>query len=369
MQISNKKLNFGLLILGIFIDLSLYLVGLTYRLFFYETFLSTFIFRKSFLNILIFFITNLLKFLYIFFSVNIFSLYAFGTQYLFLGLCLLVLLSFFLLEKPKIIGLSVATLAVATILFLDKKAFRDWLASSLIHSTYTTAFTKNAEPINSPTYKKVKSLLEEGPLIFINWESLGVATDNSALDELLLQFPKLEYGLIETEPRSTISSEFEYICNKTYGKLVSNKDCLPLIYKSQYLHGNHGYFFNRKNISSLMGFEKSHFFEDFGSQKNTCFYSFKGVCDEQLFAHALKIAEHTKPHFIYALTLDSHYPYLKYRHHSKEILKEVGSLLNDVKSQGIPYTIFITGDHPPPFSDKFLKNNVPYFIYKYPNRG
>ena len=221
-----------------------------------------------------------------------------------------------------------------------------------------------AKNIQSEPYEKVKLLLQEGPVILINWESLGVPTDDKIMSDLSKTFPSLEYGTIQIKPRSTIASEFEYLCKTSYGKIDGQFNCLPSQYEAQSLHGNNGFLFNRTNILKSMGFAKSYFAESFGSLIQRCNYSFRGICDNEIFEYAFQIAKTEKPHFIYILTLDSHFPYLKYKNHAQELFQELSSLIKNFKERNLPYTLFIVGDHPPPLAPNFLATGVPYFIVR-----
>ena len=200
------------------------------------------------------------------------------------------------------------------------------------------------------------------PTIFINWESLGIPRDPQILSKLQQRHPKLKYEAIKLSPRATIASEFEYLCGLTFGKLDEQRTCLPSKYSSIALHGNFGFFLNRKNTYQSFGFQRSKFMHSI--QGKVCFYSFRGKCDAALFENVIELARSESADFIYALTLDSHFPYMKYDNHAEDVWQEVDDFLNIVKNEALNYNLIIAGDHPPPVASEFYLDQVPLIYFQ-----
>ena len=184
------------------------------------------------------------------------------------------------------------------------------------------------------------------------------------IENILEKFDSMEYFSENVGSQGTLASELQYLCQRSLGVLDPEVVCIPHNTTSVAIHGNSDYVFNRRALYQKLGFQKFISRSDFEGQE-TCFYSFRGICDEGIFRKVINLANTSKYNFIYALTLDSHFPYMKYQQHAIELyeeLEKVVELLSNCCSH--LYTIIIVGDHSPPLSNEFLKNTVPVFILK-----
>lgn len=339
-------------------DVALLFSGYSYRFLFYESLLCLILFQSRFANILLFSAVLLLKVLYVFFSINIFSFLWISLQPVFVTTSVTVV-SVVALYFSRNLSILLFIASVSVTVFIDKQLIRDRFAGSILHTSFHSAIIGSAVPIDSEVHELLLESLRKGPTILINWESLGVPTDPLIIKKLLQQHKTLNYKVIKVPPRATISSEFEYLCARTFGKIDEQVICSPHQQSSIALHGNIGVLFNRKNLYPALGFQSFNFMESIPG--DTCFFSFRGKCDSAVFENVIKLANRKSAQFIYALTLDSHFPYAKYTHHAEELWQEVNDFLLKYKREGLSYNLIIVGDHPPPLSVEFYSDQVPLF--------
>jgi len=216
-----------------------------------------------------------------------------------------------------------------------------------------------------PVYDAAKDLILSGPTIFLNWESLGVPRNARVIEKMLKRYPRLTYKAIYRDA-STIDSEYNYLCSVSVGILQSDNVCLPELVKlSSAFHGNNGFIYNRSHFYRISSFDLIKFRNDFLSYPDECFYSFKGLCDKNLFTEVFDLAGKKTYDLIYALTLDSHFPYIKYENHVEDIYREVDDVIHEYFENHSSYNLLIVGDHSPPgLTPKFLVRTVPLFIVK-----
>lgn len=357
----NLKLKIFLMLLLITIDFSLFFNELTYRYFFYENLFILLPFGRLAANILIFVFINFLKILDIAFAFNVFALFD-PTLYEYVKYLLIAVSSMSLIYFRSRVTLFVV-ISILTIL-IDKVVADDQFATSILHRSYHSVLLRNSFQVESRVHDLIKVELSKKNVILINWESLGVPGDKRLVEEVLKNHDGLQYFTENVRSRSTLASEFEYLCEQSLGILNSEAKCIAQNSKSVALHGNSDFLFNRRSLYPKMGFEKVISRSDFKGHEE-CFYSFRGVCDEDIIHKVINLANEADYNFIYALTLDSHYPYIKYQQHASELYQEVQQVLTSLLSCcGHLYTILIVGDHPPPLSNEFLQNLVPVFVLK-----
>ena len=342
-------------------DVSFFAAGYGYRYFVYESLLCIIFFPNRYLNALLFSSILLLKILFIFFSINIFSLgwliLERSVIYVSVVACSVTVLYF-----ANYKSLLYFMIALTAIVFFDKQIFRDQFATSILYTSYHAAIVRPATPIDSSVHEALRESLLNGPTILINWESLGVPRDFQVVQKLQERHPNLNYNEVKILPRSTISSEFEYLCGRSFGRLNEQAICLPHRQSSIALHGNFGYFFNRKNTYKAFGFKIFNFMNSIPGE--TCFYSFRGKCDRAVFDNVIKLARAKSADFIYVLTLDSHFPYVKYESHGKELWNEIDDFLTIFQNSALGYNLIIVGDHPPPLASEFYGDRVPLIYMK-----
>ena len=345
----------------VIIDAALYFSGYSYRFFFYESALCLILFQNRFANAMLFGAVLLLKVLFVFFSINIFSLWWLTLEAVFIYATIVSfsVSVFFFSNKRSLLYFLVVL--VSTVIF-DKQSFRDQFASSILYTSYHAAVVSPSIPIESEVHEILRESLLNGPTIFINWESLGVPRDPQIVEKLLQRNPKLNYKVINTLPRATISSEFEYLCGHTFGKLDEQVICLPSDQTSIALHGNFGFFLNRENTYNSFGFQSAKLMHSIAG--SVCFFSFRGKCDSAVFESVIKLARSKSAEFIYALTLDSHFPYAKYSSHAEQLWQEIDDFLVVFKSEDLSFNLIIVGDHPPPLAPEFFDDQVPLFYLK-----
>ena len=356
-MLNNNRIVFFLL-LSVSFDIILYTIDFNYRFIYYETLLLV-ASRFNIAFFLSFIIVNSLKVAQVFFSVNIFTF--FGNDLLVLILIGVWLAISFFCYINKVYFLSLFLI----ILFVDKKIAMDKVSTSLFYTSYFSSVQNLAYFRKDPVYDAAKDLILSGPTIFLNWESLGVPLNASVIEKILKRYPRLSYKAIYRDA-STIDSEFNYLCSVNVGVFQSDSVCLPNLVKfSSAFHGNNSFIYNRTDFYRNAGFDLIKFRKDFPSYPDECFYSFKGLCDKNLFTEVFDLAGKKTYDLIYALTLDSHFPYFKYENHVEDLYSEVDDVMREYFENHSSYNLLIVGDHPPPgFTPKFDSTHVPLFMVK-----
>ena len=340
------------------IDVALFYSSYAYRFLFYESLLCLILFQNRLANAILFTAVLLLKILFVFFSINIFSLWwlMLEPSVIYFSVTVFSVSAFYFAKNISILYFLTALTTTAV---FDKQAVRDQFATSILYTSYHAAIVRPAVSIDSEVHKILRESLRNRPTILINWESLGVPRDPQVAMKLQQRHPNLNYRVVNLSPRATISSEFEYLCGLTFGKLDEQVTCLPSEQSSIALHGNFGFFLNRKNIYDSLGFQTSNFMKSIPG--DTCFFSFRGKCDTAVFENVIELARTKSAEFIYALTLDSHFPYAKYASHAEELWQEIDDFLVAFKNEALDYNLIIVGDHPPQIASEFDGEKVPLF--------
>ena len=79
-------------------------------------------------------------------------------------------------------------------------------------------FGEKGDFVTSPNISRLFSEMTAVWIIKF-WESLGSPKNINVKENLLRRYPYIEIADVEMKPRSTISSEFEYLCSKSYGRI------------------------------------------------------------------------------------------------------------------------------------------------------
>ena len=207
----------------------------------------------------------------------------------------------------------------------------------------------------NPLRNEIAASIKESGTILIVWESLGWPKDVSAITAFTKQNPTSKIQRIEHEGGSTLTAEFRYLCGSNSG-VMDYADCVAHGNRSVALHGNSLSYFQRQFEYPKMGFQEFYGRHEL-SDLPLCRYAYNAVCDHNLINSLIKTAllNQCKGLF-YALTIDSHFPYKKYRHHVSGLLQDVTDTLKKLKQVQQAYpdcNIVIIGDHPPPVSTDF----------------
>lgn len=200
----------------------------------------------------------------------------------------------------------------------------------------------------------------------------------------------------------TLTGELRELCNlKTAGTPNAEErariapDCLPRLlreegYRTLGIHGNSGFFYNRREVYPAIGFEKTLFYDDFlkaDPKTRRCkTRAFDGICDEATFGAALGFLGGEGRRFAHVMTLDTHFPLdamvpadrkcdlvsgltdedlCIYAHRMRDVLTTLGRQLATVPNP--PDLVFVYGDHPPPYMTKderayFNRDAVPFIV-------
>jgi len=152
------------------------------------------------------------------------------------------------------------------------------------------------------------------------------------------------------------------------------------------MHGFSENMFDRNRWWPIIGFKDVRFAEQLTSiTTKQCGAAFRGICDDDLIAAAVQMAIRPLT-FSYALTLNSHLPVANISippdlAQACEVAKTGRAVCMLLAHQGIalkavagqlatrstPLLVIVAGDHPPPFSDtysrnQFLLGSVPLFL-------
>jgi hypothetical protein len=247
------------------------------------------------------------------------------------------------------------------LIFGDKFFCSDKLSSS--YMPYFLNLYKNNSTVASsnPIYPKLKEHLETGGgAILIVVESLGIPVDPLLTRRVMEDNTDFEFYAIKYEGGSTVPAEIRYLCGYNNPSTVVSS-CLPHFYGGLALHGNSLSYFNRYKLYQMMGFNSMEGRAEL-SHLPLCNYAYNAVCDRNLLAHLYNLVDSDSCRgFYYMLTIDSHFPYSKYKYNARGVIGELEQYIvfaRTIKRKFHFCKVFIVGDHPPPIADSFQKDVV-----------
>ena len=171
-------------------DVALFYSGHGYRFLFYESLLCLILFQNRFANIILFSAVFLIKVLFVFFSINIFSLWWLTLEpaFIYASVAAFSISVFYFSKKISILYFLAALVAIV---FFDKQALRDQFASSILYTSYHAAIVRPSVPIESEVHEVLRESLLNGPTILINWESLGAPRDPQVVEKFRQRNPNI----------------------------------------------------------------------------------------------------------------------------------------------------------------------------------
>lgn len=366
-KLSNKSIQVALMLLVLCAcqDFYNFWIGKSWTPFQYESIATLLIigqnrFIKS-TGLVLFLFLSSTKIIFFQFGIDFFSI-----QESTLGVVILVSLFFIFIFikihqwRQIIWGLFFYFLFFIFILFIDKKITNDMFSSSYIFGLITPKI-KITTPSNNKVYKMLKdrSIGKKGTILVV-WESLGVPLDKKILATLQREIDPATMETITHEGGSTVAAEIRYLCGVN-GTLQTGTDCLPNHDSSTAMHGNTLSYFNRYSLYRNIGFEKYLGRSDLGDLE-VCHFAYTAICDEQLLDQLLKTVKQEQcKGFYYALTIDSHFPYLKYSDHPAQLISDVKIFLQKYEALRVELPdceLIVVGDHPPPLSNNFEAKSV-----------
>ena len=344
--------------IGVVFDFYLFLNGKSWTPFQYETLFSFFllgqnskIFIKNFLVLLL---VSATKILFYEFGLT-FSLIAESTiaiALIIITTILLIILS--IQEALRNMLLSVFGLAVLAGCVVGDKT----IAGDKLFSSYLLPQMKIGQkpyPSINPLKREISDSIKEHGTILIVWESLGWPKDASAIASFIDKNLNIQIKRIDHEGGSTLTAEIRYLCGSNAGAM-NYADCVPHQTHSEAFHGNALSYFQRQIEYPKMGFKKFSGRQELQDLK-ICHYAYNAVCDDYLIDQVIKSARDSQcKGLFYAMTIDSHFPYNKYKNHVSDLLHDVSEALTKLKRVKQDYpdcNIVIIGDHPPPVSNAF----------------
>lgn len=190
----------------------------------------------------------------------------------------------------------------------------------------------------------------------------------------------------------TIHGELRELCGlriagtpNSFSDLGQLGDCLPAMlarrgYRTVGVHGNVAEFYHRDAIYQEVGLKRTYFRNDFDPHLPRCdTLMFKGICDRDVYALALRQFPAKGRAFVHVMTMDTHFPLTAdtgdrcmtmsmdpiclYESRFSKSGRELAAAVRGATRK--PDTIFIYGDHPPPAwhpqaDRQFLVGQVPF---------
>ena len=265
---------------------------------------------------------------------------------------LLSLMTIDIAKRPWILapGLIVITFGY----FFDKNFENDKLLSSYVLNQFEIG--KVVTPSKNGIYEELlaHSKTSNGAILIV-WESLGWPLDNDSFVPLFRSNPEIKIRRIQHEGGSTTTAESRYLCGTNNG-VKDYAACLPHKIASVAYHGNLLSYFRRNFIYPAFGFQRS-----FGKRELAslpiCKFAYDAICDANLIDRMIDDVGHDGCAGLhYMLTIDSHFPYGKYKDHVAGLVDDVGQAVRklSVVARKFPNCkISILGDHPPPLATGF----------------
>ena len=352
------------LLIEVAIDMVLYWRGISWTPLHYESLLPLVLYghiRWLKLKLtLILVITTIAKLLFFEFGLSLPLIFESNVAVLAVSASMLTFIYIYFLETWNIKnGLIVLGMGLMIAWYFDKHLTNDMGVASFLLPQSGVGVT--AERSDNSVYAELlqRAQHKQGTVLVI-WESLGVPTDEVLLSDFRKQIEPYQVLSLLHEGGSTVSAEIRYLCGWNHGLPNSNL-CTPHIQGSEAFHGNSISYFNRRSLYTRMGFTN---FSGRSEMETlpVCHFAYNAVCDRALLKHMLDgVLANGCHNLSYALTIDSHFPYLKYKQHGRELLMDVKWLLNEfevIKKVTPDCELIIVGDHPPPLASGFLPHSI-----------
>jgi len=257
---------------------------------------------------------------------------------------------------------------ILSIGFFDKIVYSDTLSSSVFaHFFRITDYDNVRSATPNLVNEKLKEKVSRGRRggVFIIMESLGVPKNRNELNHLEREFKEFYFFTMAYYGGSTVDAEKSYLCGVTSPSQF--RECIPNNVPSIAVHGNTLSYFDRYTRYKQMGFYHAYGRAELRSLER-CTYGYRAVCDSALLSFVLSHSRATKcKELTYLLTIDSHFPYLKYPDHVSGLYGDLKIFLEKfrVLKRDFPNCeIIIAGDHPPPLAGDFENDQVLVVISK-----
>lgn len=262
--------------------------------------------------------------------------------------------------RQLLLGLSVFLVAFGLITLVDKKLTNDMVASSYLNGILSSRLKEGSHSGNEIYKDLMASAMHKKGSILVVWESLGVPVDKQMLAGFEKDIAPAKMQVLSHEGGSTVTAEARYVCGVN-GRVPTTPNCVPQHINGTAMHGNTLSYFSRTQLYRHMGFQTALGRSDMPSLE-ICHYAYTAICDEALLDLLLETVKKDKCQgFSYAMTIDSHFPYLKYSDHPVELLADVKMFLKKfeaLKTELPDCELIVAGDHPPPLSKGFEAKSV-----------
>lgn len=251
----------------------------------------------------------------------------------------------------------------STFVLFDKEVMHDKLSASFFGHFLGISLDNKDNPVsNNIVYHRLQDDLIKGEGgILVIWEALGVPNKHALIDELQ-KYHLADVEIINWEGGSTVAAERRYLCG--INGQSTPEICLPSLSKySLALHGNSLSYFNRNMTYKEYGFSETKgrvgLIKD---GRKDCYFAYYATCDTDLFEELFtSSASRNCQGFFYGLTIDSHFPYSKYKQHDAELYEDLGKFIQKAKAFKLTHkncNIYVVGDHPPPLASDFSRGSV-----------
>lgn len=258
------------------------------------------------------------------------------------------------------LGGTAFALAFAFLTVVDKEFTNDMAASSYLSGIFASKMQSGTTSTNLVYQHLMRRSMDKKGSVLVVWESLGVPLDKVLLAQFEKNISPAKLEVVVHEGGSTVTAEARYLCGVN-GRLPETTDCIPQYIDATAMHGNTLSYFNRASLYRKMGFRAAIGRADLQNLK-VCRFAYTAICDDALLDELLaQVRRDRCEGFSYILTIDSHFPYLKYSDHPSELLADVTRFLQKFEAlrHELPdCELIVAGDHPPPLSKGFEAKSV-----------
>jgi phosphoglycerol transferase MdoB-like AlkP superfamily enzyme len=245
-------------------------------------------------------------------------------------------------------------------------------------------------------------------ILSISVEAFGLADDQAFNDAIRAPLESRLAGTYSIEARAhpykgaTLAGELRELCGlrisgtPTRAAATSIRPrCLPahldaLGYSTTAMHGNSRFFYNRGELYSALGFQRTYFYEELSvrGSKICSTRSFSGICDDDVLAVAMRSLEGGSKAFVHVMTLETHFPLTAttpedrrcdsaanedaralcvYKNSFRRAMNSIASAIETAKVK--PDVVYIYGDHAPPYvlvneRSFFKREEVPVIVLR-----
>ncbi len=277
--------------------------------------------------------------------------------------------------------------------------------------TWSSASAFRALPIEQPMMvREVDSAGTPDKIMSLSVEAFGLFQDRAVNEQIVASLRRALGNGFDVEAGrhpfkgATLSGEMRELCNvRTAGtpRLADARAlqprCLPAHlaargFATLGIHGNSGFFYNRRNLYPTIGFGQTLFYDDLMTGPRPAHRcktrAFEGVCDQDTVGAALEHLSKPGRRYAHVMTLDTHFPLgvtalgdercglavnlsdpdlCLYANQMATLLGRIGKQI--ASAPVVPDAVYIFGDHAPPYvvatkRHAFDRKHVPFIVIR-----